>query len=208
MNPSSRQGEIDDRPLVAFDFDGTLTVRDSFAAFLAWRRSPWRLAEGIVRLAPAAVRWLIDRDRGRLKSAAVHVFLGGRTPAQVSEAAEAFASEARLLRSDALACWADWGGKGARRVIVTASPELLVAPFARRLGAEALIGTRLEIDAAGRLTGALMGRNCRGPEKVARLREAFGPHVRLAAAYGDSAGDREMLALAQTVGLKVFTGRP
>lgn len=26
-----------ERPIVAFDFDGTLTVRDSYTAFLIWR---------------------------------------------------------------------------------------------------------------------------------------------------------------------------
>jgi phosphatidylglycerophosphatase C len=32
--------------------------------------------------------------------------------------------------------------------------------------------------------------------------------VRLAAAYGDTAGDREMLAIAGTAGYRVFTARP
>ena len=32
------------RPIVAFDFDGTLTIRDSFTEFLRWRAGPggWR----------------------------------------------------------------------------------------------------------------------------------------------------------------------
>jgi phosphatidylglycerophosphatase C len=59
--------------------------------------------------------------------------------------------------------------------------------------------TRLARDPAGRLSGELDGRNCRGAEKPARVREhlahdATGP-VELWA-YGDSHGDRELLALA------------
>jgi phosphatidylglycerophosphatase C len=195
-------------PLVAFDFDGTLTVRDSFAAFLLWDSGPLRAALALARLAPAALRYLVDRDRGAMKAAAARAFLRGRTLEHAQAVAEAFAHGAGLLRPDALACWEAWGERGARRVIVTASPEFIVAPFARWLGADDLIATRLEIDGAGRITGALIGRNCRGPEKVERLRAAYGPDVRLAAAYGDSAGDREMLALADEAGLKVFTGRP
>ena len=39
-----------------------------------------------------------------------------------------------------------------------------------------------------------------------RLREAFGDDVRLEAAYGDTDGDTEMLALAEEQGMKVFNG--
>jgi phosphatidylglycerophosphatase C len=203
----SRQG-APTRPIVAFDFDGTLTVRDSFAAFLAWDAGGPKAALAAARLAPAALRYVLDRDRGRLKAAAVGAFLGGRPLTAAQTAAQAFAEEVALLRPDALRCWEAWGARGARRVIVTASPEFLVAPFARRLGAQRLIATRLAVDAQGRLTGALVGRNCRGPEKVQRLRAAFGADVRLAAAYGDSAGDREMLAIADEAGMRVFRERP
>jgi phosphatidylglycerophosphatase C len=96
----------------------------------------------------------------------------------------------------------------ARLVIVTASPEILVWPFARGLGAEALIGTRLAFTASDLASGELDGPNCRGVEKVARLREKFGEDVVLDAAYGDSDGDIAMLSLAETGGMKVFGGRP
>ena len=47
----------EDVPIVAFDFDGTLTVRDSFTAFLKWRASRARYAVGLLRLAPAAISY-------------------------------------------------------------------------------------------------------------------------------------------------------
>ena len=107
-------------------------------ASCAWRAGrrgfawPWR------RLAPALARYLIDRDRGRLKAAMV----GDSWPGNAREALEAeaqrFAAEramaaAAARRADVLA---RWQGADARLVIVTASPEILVAPFARGLGAE------------------------------------------------------------------------
>ncbi len=79
---------------------------------------------------------------------------------------------------------------------------------AQALGADRLIGTRLVYDAEGRVAGALDGPNCRGAEKVRRLREALGREVRLVAAYGDTEGDRELLAAADQGFMKVFTGRP
>ena len=92
--------------------------------------------------------------------------------------------------------------------IVTASPEITILPFARALGADNLIGTRLAFDDQDRVTGALDGANCRGREKVVRLKHVFGDDVDLAAAYGDSDGDTEMLAFAKQSGLRVFTRRP
>jgi phosphatidylglycerophosphatase C len=203
-----RQPETPFRPLVAFDFDGTLTSEDSFIAFLRWRERGLGYLAGVAALAPAGLRYLADRDRGRVKAAAVKRFLAGLSRGQLEADAQRFASARGhgLLRPDALRAWRRWQGEGARLVIVTASPELTVAPFARALGAERLIGTRLAFDAADRLTGALDGPNCRGAEKVRRLREAFGDDVALEAAYGDTSGDREMLALAEEKGFRVFNG--
>jgi phosphatidylglycerophosphatase C len=196
--------------IVAFDFDGTLTCRDSFVAFLVWRAGPVRFLAGMASLAPALVRHARSRDRDVLKAAVARRFLGGLSRLELEAAAEQFAGARfeALMRPDALACWREWRARGARLLIVTASPEFLVAPFARRLGADQLIATRLDFDSRDRFTGRLDGRNCRGPQKTERLRAAYGPGVALAAAYGDSDGDREMLALTDRPGLKVFTARP
>jgi len=197
-------------PLVAFDFDGTLTCRDSFLDFLAWWAGPKRYALGMARLAPAALAYLGHRHRGLLKAAMVGEFLGGVPRQDLEDAAALYAAEMSpgLLRPDALRRWRVWQNQGARLIIVTASPETLVTPFARGLGAERLIGTRLAFDADDRVLGAFEGPNCRGREKVIRLREAFGESVRLESAYGDSDGDREMLAIADEPGLRVFHEKP
>ena len=87
-------------------------------------------------------------------------------------------------------------------VIVSASFELYVEPLGRLLGVDGVLATRLATD-AGRFTGDLDGPNCRGPEKVRRLHAWLDEHhggrraVELVA-YGDSPGDRELLADADT----------
>jgi phosphatidylglycerophosphatase C len=198
----------EDRAIVAFDFDGTLTVRDSYTAFLKWRAGPKRYRAGMIRLIPAALAYLIHRDRGRIKAAATREYLRG-VPRETLEAdARRFAEQfsRSLLRPDAVAAWKRWRGEHVRLAIVTASPDLIVAPFARGLGADALIGTQLAFDVQERLTGGFVGRNCRGPEKVVRLQAAFGPDFELKAAYGDTGGDKEMLAAAELPGYRVFKG--
>lgn len=198
------------RPLVAFDFDGTLTGRDSFLSFLPWRYGRLRFSLAIARLTPALVRYLFDRDRERLKADLVGELMVGESREALGAAAERFAAECArsLLRPDAVKCWRAWQKRNARLVIVTASPEFLVAPFGRGLGAEQVIGTRLAFSDRDTATGGLDGKNCRGEEKVVRLKQAFGEDVRLEAAYGDSGGDTAMLAIADEAGMKVFGGRP
>ena len=198
------------RPIVAFDFDGTLTVRDSFLAFLKWRAGPMGWVLGLARLVPATLAYLIHRDRGKLKSAALRIFLLGTPRERLEADATAFAEgHARaLLRPDAVAAWKRWRADHVSLVIVTASPDVIVAPFARGLGADALIGTALAFDVEGRVTGLFATPNCRGPEKVARLRAAFGDDVEVKAAYGDTRGDRVMLAIAEITGYRVFRGAP
>ena len=61
--------DADAPPVVAFDFDGTLTVRDSFIEFLKWRAGKRRYLIGSIRLIPAALAYLFHRDRGRIKAA-------------------------------------------------------------------------------------------------------------------------------------------
>jgi phosphatidylglycerophosphatase C len=198
-------------PLVAFDFDGTLTVRDSFVAFLQWRAGPARFALGALRLLPAAAAYLVHRDRGRFKAQALTEFMGGVPQLQFEAEAEAFAEKSarKLLRPDALAAWRRWRAEGACLVIVSASPEPILSPFARRLGADDLIATQVGyVGEEKRLAGAFASPNCRGPEKVVRLRKAFGADVHLKAAYGDSSGDREMLELAEIRGYRVFKATP
>lgn len=201
----SRQG-----PLVAFDFDGTLTTTDSFTAFLRWRIGPLAFYGDLVRLIPAAIGYLVHRDKGRIKSAAIRVFLGGLPREVLDQEAAEFASAMAplILRPDALKAWRRHRADGARMVIVTASPDSIVSPFARGLGADLLIASHIAFDSDGRVGSGLEGANCRGPEKVRRLQAVFGADIRLTAAYGDTDGDKEMLELSEQRFMRLFVGDP
>lgn len=205
-----RQSNQPDTAIVAFDFDGTLTIRDSFTEFLRWRAGKRAWALGLAKMTPAVATYARTRDRGRIKAASVKVFLKGVPRAELEADAARFRDAIwdRFMRPDALKAWDEWGRKNAHRVIVTASPDIVVRPFAERLGAEALLGTPLVFDAEDRVTGRFASANCRAEEKVRRLRETYGTDVRLAAAYGDTSGDTEMLAIADQPGFRVFTAHP
>lgn len=65
-------------------------------------------------------------------------------------------------------------------VIISASPDFLLGEIAKRLGAEHLICTRHNAE-----TGAIIGENCRGSEKVRRFQAEF-PDCTVADVYSDS----------------------
>jgi HAD superfamily hydrolase (TIGR01490 family) len=189
-------------PLAAFDLDGTLTRRDTLMPFLEraiGRQKTYRaLLASSLPLARAAALGGPHRDRA--KAVLLQRVFGGLPLAALTEAAESYADHvvATALRPD-IRARVDWHrAEGHQLVLVSASPELYVAPIGQRLGFDAVLSTRLEVDAEGRLTGRLSGMNCRGPEKVVRLKEWRGEDLAVAYAYGDSSGDREMLALAET----------
>ncbi len=87
--------------------------------------------------------------------------------------------------------------EGHQIVIVSASLDVYLDVVARTLGAAHLLCTSLDRDRDGNCTGRLRGANCRGVEKVERLRALLGTEAVELWAYGNSRGDDEMLALAQ-----------
>ncbi len=166
-----------------FDFDGTLTVRDSLLPFLRFLVPPGRLLAGLAASAPAAAGQFLGAGRGAAKEALLRRFVRGLREEELAAAGAGFA-RARLPRLVRPA------------VLVSASLEVYLAPWGASAGFDDVLATRLEA-AGGRLTGRFLGLNCRGPEKVERLRALLGtldgPVIH---AYGDSGGDRELLAIA------------
>lgn len=191
------------RPVVAaFDFDETLTTRDTVVPFIRRFASNRQLAVGVLphtlRLLPIAVR----RDRDRLRELATHVVFRDRAAGDVDAEAEAWGATIaeRHLRSDTVGRLRWHREQGHRVVIVTASYEQYVRVVAATLGEVEVVGTRLEV-VDRTCTGRLDGPNCRGPEKVRRLDEWLAADGLDRAdltlyAYGDSTGDRELLAAA------------
>jgi len=196
--------------LHAFDFDGTLTYKDSFTAFLLWECGRSGLAWAFARHPNMLWDYLRTRDRGALKSHLLYHLMGPIHRDALAARFEAFAEtvQRRLFRPDALPVWEAASGDNALRVIVTASPEMLVGCFGERLGADRTIGTRLGFDAEGRLTPHLDGENCRRAEKVLRLKAVYGDELNLEAAYGDTSGDLEMLRAARNGYYRRFRQKP
>lgn len=189
--------------VAAFDFDGTLARRGSVWPFLLAVCGPSRLVRATVPLLPRMVLagLLGGTHADGAKEALFCRCLAGRPADDVATRAAAFGSAhfRRRARPEVVARMRSHRQAGHPVAIVSASPEVYLRPVAAELGADAVIATRLQVDGDGRLTGRYDGGNCRGPAKLARVRQwaatasgSDGPPALWA--YGNSAGDRELLA--------------
>lgn len=192
--------------LSVFDFDHTLTYRDSFTFFLRAKLGTFKYATGMRATGIHAAQFLakvISRDE--LKGRLIRNFMTGFSVAQLEDLSDDFCRQYwwRLMRPAAVSAVAGELRSGAAVTLCSASPEIILRPFAERLGVH-LIGTRLE-EMNGLLTGMIAGKNCRKAEKVARLKQTYGDlseyHLR---AWGDSDGDKELLEAADEPFYRLF----
>lgn len=187
------------RIVAAFDLDGTLTRSDTLLPFLRRARGRSRVSRALLVHSLLITRALTGgRHRDRAKEALLVHLLRHQDVSALKTTAASFAEEVveHRLRPGVLDRVRAHRRAGHELVIVSASPEIYVEPIGRLLGFDAVLATRLETGPSGQLTGRIEGLNCRGAEKVARFRAWAGDIPLMVHAYGDSAGDRELLAAA------------
>jgi phosphatidylglycerophosphatase C len=190
----------DRRPVVAFDFDGTITSKDTLRLFLTRIRSRRELAGTFLRHAPhVALALQGGRARDRAKALICLDVLGGLTRAEAEGAAAETAGvvERSFIRTDASARIRWHQAAGHRVIVVSASFEAYVKIVAANLGIDEVLATKWEVDPANDvLTGRLAGANVRGDAKVDLIAGHLAGPCNLAYAYGNSSGDTAMLATA------------
>jgi len=188
--------------VAAFDFDGTLTWRDTLLPFLHRLLGTPTLLWVLFICSPWLVAYTLRlTSNHRAKAVLLQASLAGRTQADVQRCAQVFVREYLPLQ------WRPWAMRqlvqhqqqGHRCIIVSASTSLYMHLVGQSLGADAVLCTEMEV-AEGRYTGRMATANCHGEEKVRRLQAwlatEFGAAQPVLHAYGDTSGDRPMLRLA------------
>jgi len=187
--------------VAAFDLDGTLSEGGSvfpWLRFLCGDRATYLAATRLARpLLVGALRsgpWADDAKEELFRR-----LLAGRAEDEVRAASRDFALQHfRDHERPAVLERLRWHlRQGDAVVIVSASPQLYVDVVVEEWGVAAGLGTRLAVDARGRLTGSYLGKNCRGREKLRRLSEWIDDQhfveEPVLYAYGNSRGDRRLL---------------
>jgi phosphatidylglycerophosphatase C len=195
--------------VAAFDFDGTLTYRDSLFPFLRYSSSPALFVGNLARSLPTLCHFVLGKlENQAAKERVLSIFLAGKPIDELNRQGAEFCQKkiSRLLRPIAMERLRWHKEQGHYCVLVSASLETYLQFWADDNGFNELICSRLETDVEGCVTGRLQGRNCHGAEKIRRLYEAI-DHSGISElyAYGDSRGDRELLDAADHAFYRRFT---
>ncbi len=194
------------RSIAFFDFDGTITRKDTMLEFARYSRGSAHYWFGMCFISP----WLIAMKMGliskkRAKEKFLTYFFGNTDIDKFEADCLSFAADIipRLVRQDALLALQKHREENAVIVIVSASAENWVAPWCIQNNLR-FICTKLQV-IEQKITGKLQGQNCNGSEKVSRIKAEFDTaDFENIFCYGDSKGDKLMLQLATHPSYKVF----
>ncbi len=184
--------------LALFDFDGTISNKDSFVAFMKFTHGTpvfvMRMAMGFLTF----FGWKIGLVKSHYtKVKALRSFYKGWTKEQMNEARKRFTAEVipKILFPKALERITWHKEQGHRIIVVTASCDAWLGDWTNQMNLEILC-TEMELK-NGVYTGELSKPNCRGKEKVNRVKQ----HLNIedyseVFAYGNDHGDNQLLGMA------------
>lgn len=186
------------RTIAAFDFDGTITTRDTFVPFLFRCNGFWRTAFSFISHLPTALRVGIRLEsRDKLKALMIKDALSGRSRDELENYGLAHAQHVLgLCRPRAMERIAWHKEQGHELVMVSASLDIYLHFVAQKLGFNALLCTEVLYDSSDNCLGRFES-NCRRGVKVDKLRSRYGDLGQYCLyGYGDTVGDQEMLAVS------------
>ena len=192
--------------LALFDFDGTITVSDTFMEIIKHQKGAMRFYLGMIILSPVLLLYKTKLIRNwRAKEIVLTFFFRGMTVAEFQQKCDEFIHDKLpyLIKKEALLKIDFHKNQQDRVVVVSASPRNWIEGWCKKMGIE-LIATELDVR-EGQITGKLKSLNCYGQEKVNRINA----HLVLddyetIYAYGDTHGDKPMLALAHHAFYRTF----
>ena len=199
------------KKIVTFDFDGTLTTKDTLLVFIRYACGFWAFVVGFLRYSPLLVLMKLGLyPNYKVKQKVFSYFFKGMKLEVFDTLCQRFARDNHhLLRPQGIEAMNQAFSDGAEVMIVSASIDNWVKPFFENLSNQnnrsiLILGTQIEVK-DGLLTGRFLTKNCYGQEKVNRIMALY-PHRENyhLTAYGDSRGDKELLAFADESHYKPF----
>ncbi|MGP1507160.1 MAG: HAD-IB family hydrolase [Campylobacter sp.] len=189
-----------------FDFDGTITRRDTLFDFLRFSFGGFRFAFGIFLISPILIAFKLKIVSNiKAKEYLLSWFLKNISIMAFLEMADLYSLNRidKITKRSAMKkiLWHKKAGDVV--VVVSASPKYWLEPWCIKNNLE-LLATSLEVK-NGVITGKISGQNCYGYEKVRRILQVYDlDKFGYVYVYGDSKGDREMLYLGDYKFYKFF----
>ena len=199
------------RKIYAFDFDGTLTTKDTLLEFIRFAKGSGQMFRGFLLFSPLLILMKLHLfPNWKVKQKIFSYFFKGMKIDDFNALCTRFAEQNKHLLRPA-------GIEKVRQaideehntvLIISASIDNWVRPFFDEIDQKIqVLGTQIETK-EGRLTGQFTTKNCYGEEKVTRLTALY-PHreAYYLIAFGDSRGDKELLAFADKGFYKPFRNK-
>jgi phosphatidylglycerophosphatase C len=194
------------RSIAFFDFDGTITTKDTMLELIKYHHGPFKYLAGFVVLSPLLVLMkagIVSNHYAKEKM--LSYFFGGMDIAKFNSICAGFEKEVipSLIRPKAMERIQELRKMNVEIVVVSASAEQWVRGWCDRHGIT-LLASCLETR-NGKVTGQLDGKNCHGEEKVKRIRDLYNlEDYGMIACFGDTKGDKPMLSLGNETFYKPF----
>lgn len=197
------------KPRIAvFDFDGTITTKDTFPEFIRYAFGNPAFLIGFLRFGHLLVAYKLHiYPNWKVKELIFSHFCQGMPEKLFDALCRSFfqAKGQRMLRMGPTQLIGQHICQGDTVIIVSASIRNWVIPFGKFLGVHEIVCTEVASDSSGCLTGKFSTPNCYGVEKVNRIKQIFPDYNEYTwIAYGDSAGDKELLDFADEKYYRTF----
>ena len=194
------------KKIAFFDFDGTITTKDTLLEFIKFSKGNFRFYRGFLINSPILIAFKLKIiSNQKAKEIILKYFFGGMLYSEFEKLCSDFAEQAlpKLIRPKAMVEIDRLKQAGVPVVVVSASPENWIRKWADKMQVK-LMATCLEIKNE-KITGKILGYNCRGKEKLNRILKEYNlSDYEEIYAYGDSSGDRHMLSIAHQPHMKPF----
>lgn len=196
------------KKVYAFDFDGTVTTKDTLLAIIRYAKGDGRMLMGALLYAPMLLLMVLRLyPNWKAKQRVFAHFFKGMEIDEFNNLCQRFAADNQhLLRPGAVKVINQAVGEGSDIVVISASIENWVRPFfEQRWGDKVRIEcTRIDVRHET-VTGKFLTKNCYGREKLKRLQRAFPNRTSYELiAFGDSRGDKQLLEYADKRYYKPF----
>ena len=193
------------KKLYLFDFDGTLTYKDTMFLYLKFYNSMKFYVQFVKHIPLFVLLKLKLADAEKVKKSFISSILKGESRTKIEKKSQSFFEKYQdeIFRVIALEFINNIDRTQTESYIVSASLDIWVKPFAEKLEMK-LLSTRAEFK-NDIFTGNFIGKNCNGPEKVKRIIETVNERkFDKIIAFGDTSGDREMLSWADESHFEFF----
>ena len=194
------------KKLYLFDFDGTITNKDSFIHFLISMLGRQKVFFKIVYHFPRILfTFFTNKKKSKVKELLLGLFFKGMTEQELNKLGEEYSKRyiEQVLRPKAIAYIKAIDRDVSDVFLISASVDIWLRNFANTNGMQ-LIATKLNYQ-SNFFTGKFEGENCKGIEKVLRLKKVVNLiEYQEIISFGDSNGDKEMFEISSSKNYKPF----